>query len=80
MTDALADLGQILEEFDGHVEECVVLGDARLEASVDAHQFADDLISLSLRVTLHSKHLCSLQQTFHFILRFLTDAQHIRRE
>ena len=52
----------------------MVLGDARLEPRVYAHQFADDLLALSLRVALQRQHLGCLQKRLDLVLRFLTDA------
>ena len=45
-------LGQVFEELDGHVDEELILGDARLEARVHLEQLVHDLVLLSLRVTL----------------------------
>jgi len=70
-----SDLRKILEELDGHVEKSAVLRDARLEPRVDAHQFVDDLIALSLRVALHRQHLGRLHQRLDLLLGFLADAQ-----
>ncbi len=63
--DKKTHLREILEELDGHVDEDLVLGDARLEARVHLEQLVDDLVLLALRVSLQRQHLSRLQMLLY---------------